>query len=279
MRESMLLGSMLNNAESWININKTDLNNLEKPDTILQKLILSAKGSPSKVFMYLELGILPVKYVIMEKRLKFLRYILNEDMSSMIRQVYETLKLDSRKGDFVYLIKQDMEDLDLELTEEEIQICTKIQWKKFIHERVKYFALFSLTEENKHKSKTKHIKFETLTMRKYLEKNQNTSLSKIIFSVRSGTMDIKIWNEWNYHDTLCVMCALEDENIEHFMTCGLYGNKIEIPWTDIFENDSDTQCLIAIEIKRRQHMRKNKIEEVGLPHNLAPLLQISVEQQ
>ena len=147
-------------------------------------------------------------------------YILNEDMSSMIRQVYETLKLDSRKGDFVYLIKQDMEDLDLDLTEEEIQICTKIQWNKFIHERVKYFALFSLTEENKHKSKTKHIKFETLTMRKYLEKNQNTSLSKIIFSVRSGTMDIKIWNEWNYHDTLCVMCASEDENIEHSMTCG-----------------------------------------------------------
>ena len=72
MRESMLLGSMLNNAESWININKTDLNNLEKPDTILQKLILSAKGSPSKVFMYLELRILPVKYVIMEKRIKFL---------------------------------------------------------------------------------------------------------------------------------------------------------------------------------------------------------------
>ena len=174
--------------------------------------------------MYLELGILPVKYVIMEKRLKFLRYILNEDMSSMIRQVYETLKLDSRKGDFVYLIKQDMEDLDLDLTEEEIQICTKIQWTKFIHERVKYFALFSLTEENKHKSKTKHIKFETLTMRKSLEKNQNTSIPKIIFSVRSGTMDIKIWNEWNYHDTLCVMCASEDENIKHSMTCGWYGN-------------------------------------------------------
>ena len=72
-------------------------------------------------------------------------------MSSMIRQVYETLKLDSRKGDFVYLIKQDMEDLDLDLTEEEIQVCTKIQWKKFIYERVNFFALFSLTEEHKHK--------------------------------------------------------------------------------------------------------------------------------
>ena len=71
MTESMLLGSMLNNAESWININQTDLNNLENPDTILQNLILNTKGSPSKVFMYLELGILPVKYVIMKKGLSF----------------------------------------------------------------------------------------------------------------------------------------------------------------------------------------------------------------
>ena len=31
MRESMLFRSMLNNAESWINITKTDLNNLESP--------------------------------------------------------------------------------------------------------------------------------------------------------------------------------------------------------------------------------------------------------
>ena len=88
-----------------------------------------------------------------KKRPTFLRYILNEDMISMIRQHYETLKLDSRKGDFLYLIKQDLEDLDLDLTEEEIQICTKIQWKKFMNESVKDFALFSLTEEQKQKLK------------------------------------------------------------------------------------------------------------------------------
>ena len=86
MRESILLGSVWNNAESWVNINKTDLINLEKADTILHKFILSEKGSPRKVFMYLELDILPVKYIIMKKRF---RYISNEDMGSMIRQVYE----------------------------------------------------------------------------------------------------------------------------------------------------------------------------------------------
>jgi hypothetical protein len=33
MREGLLLGSMLNNSKSWINLNKSDLDTLEKPDT------------------------------------------------------------------------------------------------------------------------------------------------------------------------------------------------------------------------------------------------------
>ena len=91
-------------------------------------------------------------------------------MNSRIRQVYETLKTDSRKGDFVYLIKQDIKDLEIDITEEDIQMYTK----KFIHEKVKHFALSSLTEENNQKTKTKHIQFDRFMMREYLKKNQNT---------------------------------------------------------------------------------------------------------
>ena len=96
--------------------------------------------------MYLELRILTVKYAAMKKRLNFLKYILNEDMSTMICQVNEELKTDSRKGDFVNLIKQDMEELDIVITDEEIQSVTKVQWKKYIHEEVESLALKSLTE-------------------------------------------------------------------------------------------------------------------------------------
>ena len=83
---------MLNNAESWININKSDLEKLEIPDKSLARHVLGAHGNPSISFMYLELGFLPVKFVIMKKRLQFLRYIFNESMDSMIRKVYEVLK-------------------------------------------------------------------------------------------------------------------------------------------------------------------------------------------
>ena len=50
MRKSLLLGSLLNNSESWINIPKKDLDDLEKPDTMVHRGILCTEGNPSKVF-------------------------------------------------------------------------------------------------------------------------------------------------------------------------------------------------------------------------------------
>ena len=75
-------------------------------------------------------------------------------------------------------------------------------------------------------------------MSPYLTQNKNASLSKMIFVLRSGTLDIKVWNEWNYEDSLCVMCSLVEENIKHFMTCSTYGEVAwEINFKEIFLNN------------------------------------------
>ena len=77
------------------------------------------------------------------------------------------------------------------------------------------------------KSKTKHIKFDNLRMSEYLKCKKKVQLSqKTIFSLRAGTLDIKIWNSWNYENTLCVMCEMLEETIEHFMTCKTYEKNI-----------------------------------------------------
>ena len=45
---------------------------------MFQRSIFTEYGNPSKVFMCLELGVIPVRFVVIEKILKFLKYILNE---------------------------------------------------------------------------------------------------------------------------------------------------------------------------------------------------------
>ena len=92
MREAMLIGPMLNNSETWNNITKYDINELTKPDTILQRKLLASSGNPCKVFMNLELGIIPVRFVIMGKRTKYLNDILNEDIGTIVRLKNVTAK-------------------------------------------------------------------------------------------------------------------------------------------------------------------------------------------
>ena len=82
-------------------------------------------------------------------------------------------------------------------------------------------------------------------------------LSKIIFSARSETLDLKIWNEWKYGDTNCAMCYTEEKYFTHFMTCIAYEQtQMNEPLTEIFGNNHEQQYIVAKEIKRRLQMRK-----------------------
>ena len=262
-----MLGSLLSNVETMVNVTKADLEKLEKPDLILQEKLLPSKGAASKAFRYLEFGII-------EKRLLFLKYILDQSTETMIRKVYEMQKTDSKIGDFVYLVTTDFAEIDINLTDEEITNFNKVTWKKLVKEKTKHKAFVVLSEENKTKEKTKHIKFECLEMSKYLRENDRTDLSKIIFSIRSGTLDIKKWNMWKYFDNLCVMCGKKEENIKHFMECTEYENTDEIHnFEDIYTQDTEKQFEIAENAKIRIQKRKMKIE-AGLdsptPGSLAP---------
>ena len=82
-----------------------------------------------------------------------------------------------------------------------------------------------LIKDNNTKEKTKNIEFASLEMSEYLKENKKTHLSKIIFSLRSGTLDINKWNSWKYNDNLCVMCDIKEENITHFLECSKYGKE------------------------------------------------------
>ena len=75
-------------------------------------------------------GITPVRFVITQKRLIFLQYIIKQSLDTMIRKVYDTMKEDSRKGDFVNLTETDKQELEMDFLDEEIEIMSKWRVKK-----------------------------------------------------------------------------------------------------------------------------------------------------
>ena len=69
MRNGILIGSLLNNSETWIHLTKKNIEEIEKPDKVLKDKLLDSKSST--VFYYLEFGMLPAKYVILKKDSSF----------------------------------------------------------------------------------------------------------------------------------------------------------------------------------------------------------------
>ena len=261
MREGMLIGGLLTNSESWINIINKDIDCLEKPDTILQRKVVSSMGNPCKAFMMLELGIIPVRYILIQKRMQFLHYILGESTDAMLRKVFEAQKQESKKGDFVALTNKDKVALGISLSDQEIQQMSKWKWKKIVKENTKIAALRYLNNENSKRNKTKDIVFRDLKMCEYLKQNQRTSLSKFIFCIRSKSLDIKEWQSWKYEDEWCVMCLQYPETMDHFSVCKEYGDVLELSWTEINGENTSKQIEIGIFLEKRYKMRQKLIAQ------------------
>ena len=88
-------------------------------------------------------------------------------------------------------------------------------------------------------------------------------MTKVIFSVRSKTLDIKEWQPWKYNDDLCVKCENSPETMDHFVTCVEYGIECETNWKDILTNDISRQQEIAKCVAKRFKIREEKIMKDG----------------
>ena len=84
-----------------------------------------------------------------------------------------------------------MKDLDIYTDDKTIEKYPKSKWKALVKKAIKQSALLDLTSEKSNLKNTKEISFDELKSSEYLLDNRSTSLSKIIFSLRSKTFDIK----------------------------------------------------------------------------------------
>ena len=79
---------------------------LETVDIMLLRKILNAPKSMPIEMLYLELGCIPYRELIQQRRLMFLYYILNEDPKSMIFKFFETQRKNPSRKDWVSTIKK-----------------------------------------------------------------------------------------------------------------------------------------------------------------------------
>ena len=76
LRNSLLVSSLLCNSEAWFNLTKADLNLIESVDLELLRKILNAPLTTPKEALFLELGVMPLRDIIRQRRIIFLHYII-----------------------------------------------------------------------------------------------------------------------------------------------------------------------------------------------------------
>ena len=172
LRTSMLLSSVLVNSESWYNLSSTDIQELESVDNMLHRRILeTAKSTPISI-MHLELGTIPIRYVIKSCRLHFLQYILKQDKDSLLYKIFQVQSRYPQKGDWILQIRQDLEDVKLTLSFDEISILSDDAYHTKVKKAIKQSAFnWLINEKNKPRSTTaskgSNLKYSDLKLQDY----------------------------------------------------------------------------------------------------------------
>ena len=128
---------MLLNSEVWNSITKYQLDDLEKVDRALLKHILGAHSKTSIEWLHADTGTLNLKSSIQIRRLMYLWHILSCDKSELIYRIYQAQKLSSSVGDWVRIVQADMKELNINMTDEEIQGVPKHTFKTFVKKKVR----------------------------------------------------------------------------------------------------------------------------------------------
>jgi hypothetical protein len=99
--------------------------------TLLRR-VLGAPKSTSKEILYMELGLMPLRDMIRQRRLTFLHYLLNQDADSLLFKVLEKQCEMKSSKDLVTSVIEDLEVLELHVTFIDIQEMGKTKWKSIV---------------------------------------------------------------------------------------------------------------------------------------------------
>ena len=85
LQEGLLFPPLLTNSEIWVYVLEKDVQYLGKCDTMLHRKLLYENENPSRVFVLLELGVVPVKFMLKGKHANLSNNIFNGSGDSMLK--------------------------------------------------------------------------------------------------------------------------------------------------------------------------------------------------
>ena len=236
-------------------------------ESFLRQMFKTTKGCPISQ-LHLESGQAPARFEIKKIRLLFLQYILQENPES---QIFKFLKLQIEhptRGDWASTCQKDLKDFEIEISFDEIQTLTKIQFCKILKTSIKKKAFEYLI--GKRKSKGQEIIYSELKMSEYLMPNmENISIDdrRKIFEIRNRMLPIptNFPSNKNKDDTRC-WCG-ETEDTEHIYLCKYWTEQSgQYPFDIIYTDNMPKLVKVYDQFKDNYKKREEYQNEIENPH-------------
>lgn len=151
----------MTNTEVWYRVTTKQIESLEAADERIIRENFSLHSKISRVFLYLEFAIVPIRFLIKVRRLLYLKW---EPKDSLVYRFLQIMIKKPLVGDWINLVKQDLKDLEVNLNFDEIKRISKQEFKDKIKQKMfeKAFEYLILIKEKQSKLKDiTYNKFET----------------------------------------------------------------------------------------------------------------------
>ena len=101
----MLINGILYNSEAWHGITNAHIAKLESVDEALLRSILQAHSKTPKEFLHLETGTIPLRWIVAQRRIHYMKHILKRNDEELIKKVFLAQQENPTRGDFVKLFQ------------------------------------------------------------------------------------------------------------------------------------------------------------------------------
>ena len=220
----MLLNGIFYNSEAWHGITKKQTKILESIDEDLLRRILKLHSKTPKEFLYLETGSTPIKWVLKQRRINYLKHILSLEENEIVKKVFTAQKENPTSGDFVQLVEKDL--MDLSITQAHLELHGKSDFKKLLKNIVTKEAFKELLELKEKHTKVKHIEYDALKIQNYLQSpNICTEETQVLASLRSNCIKTvrknfpKLYKNRLYCPLKCEEQNQIEDTQKHLLTC------------------------------------------------------------
>ena len=132
----MLRSSILYGCETYYNLKENEIRSLEMiEEGFLRELVKTGKGCPLSQ-LYAEFGLIPARYEIIRIRLLYLKEILIQNEDSMIVKMFQLQLKQPKRGDWASTCLKNLNDLDIDMSLEEIKLMKKAKFKSILDGKI-----------------------------------------------------------------------------------------------------------------------------------------------